>query len=133
VRQPKRRVLVVEDRAAVRETMRVLLEGLGHEVTVSTDGLEGVTRALELRPDVALVDVGLPSIDGYELARRVRATTGGNTLYLVALTGYGGPEAQANALQAGFDLHLVKPLLESGLLRVLEGSRGRSAAQGLPH
>jgi CheY-like chemotaxis protein/anti-sigma regulatory factor (Ser/Thr protein kinase) len=133
VRQPKRRVLVVEDRAAVRETMRVLLEGLGHEVTVSTDGLEGVTRALELRPDVAFVDVGLPSIDGYELARRVRATTGGNTLYLVALTGYGGPEAQANALQAGFDLHLVKPLLESDLLRVLEGSRGRSAAQGLPH
>jgi signal transduction histidine kinase/DNA-binding response OmpR family regulator len=131
--QSKRRVLVVEDRAAVRETLRVLLKSLGHEVEVATHGLEGVIKALELLPDVTLVDVGLPGIDGYELARRVRASTEGSDLYLVALTGYGGPEAQAKALEAGFDLHVVKPLLENDLLRVLEGSRGRNEVRSLPH
>ncbi len=131
--QPKRRVLVVEDRMAVRETLRVLLEGMGHEVAVATNGLEGITQALELLPDVAFVDVGLPGVDGYELARRVRAAREGGALYLVALTGYGGPEAQAKALQAGFDLHLVKPLLEDDLLRVLESCRGRNEARSLPH
>jgi signal transduction histidine kinase/ActR/RegA family two-component response regulator len=131
---PKRRVLVVEDRAAVRETLRVLLENMGHEVAVATNGLEGVTQALKLLPDVALVDVGLPGIDGYELARRVRASREGASLFLVALTGYGGTEAQAKALQAGFDLHLVKPLHESDLLRVLEsaGQRGASELHCLP-
>jgi CheY-like chemotaxis protein len=117
----------------VRETLRVLLKSLGHEVEVATHGLEGVIKALELLPDVTLVDVGLPGIDGYELARRVRASTEGSDLYLVALTGYGGPEAQAKALEAGFDLHVVKPLLENDLLRVLEGSRGRNEVRSLPH
>ncbi|HEX5750274.1 MAG TPA: ATP-binding protein [Archangium sp.] len=131
--QPRLRVLVVEDRAPVRETLRVLLQGMGHEVEVATDGVEGVTRILELRPDVALVDVGLPGLDGHELARRVRASTHGASLYLVALTGYGGPEARAKALEAGFDLHLVKPLRESDLLRVLEGPRPSGEGQGLPH
>ncbi len=131
---PKRRVLVVEDRAPVRETLRVLLENMGHEVAVATNGLEGVTQALKLLPDVALVDVGLPGIDGYELARRVRAAREGASLFLVALTGYGGTEAQAKALQAGFDLHLVKPLHESDLLQVLEspGRRGASEFHPLP-
>jgi signal transduction histidine kinase/CheY-like chemotaxis protein len=131
--QPGCRVLVVEDRAPVRETLRVLLQGLGHEVTVATEGLEGVTKVLESRPDVTLVDVGLPGIDGYELARRVRASRGGGSLYLVALTGYGGAEAQAKALEAGFDLHLVKPLRESDLLEVLKGARAKDEGRGLPH
>jgi signal transduction histidine kinase len=130
---PRRRVLVVEDRAAVRETLRVLLESMGHEVAVATNGLEGVTQALTLLPDVALVDVGLPGIDGYELARRVRASTNGASLFLVALTGYGGSEAQSRAREAGFDLHLVKPLHESDLLRLLEGASERNEARGCTH
>jgi signal transduction histidine kinase len=130
---PRRRVLVVEDRAPVRETLRVLLESMGHEVAIATNGLEGVTQALTLLPDVALVDVGLPGIDGYELARRVRASRDGASLFLVALTGYGGAEAQSKALQAGFNLHLVKPLHESDLLRVLESPSERNALQGCTH
>ena len=106
----KRRVLIVEDSEDLREALKQCLELLGHEVVVATDGLEGVERLLAMKPDVALVDVGLPGIDGYELARRVRATPGGHVFRLVAVTGYGGPEAKSMAEQAGFDLHLTKPI-----------------------
>jgi signal transduction histidine kinase/DNA-binding response OmpR family regulator len=125
----KRRVLVVEDNEDVREMMKDLLEELGHEVELATNGLEGVTKVLEFRPDVALVDVGLPGIDGYEVARRVRASTDGDTLHLVALTGYGGSEARMKAQEAGFDLHLVKPINVSDLPRILEPSRGENGAR----
>ena len=117
------RVLVVEDGEDVREMMKELLELMGHEVEVATDGLEGVEKMLALRPDVALVDVGLPGIDGYEVARRVRAAPGGGQLSLIALTGYGGQEARTRALDAGFDLHLVKPVNVNDLPRVLESAR----------
>ncbi len=105
-----RRILIVEDSEDVRENLKAYLEDSGHEVLVAVDGLEGVRTAIELRPDVSLVDVGLPGIDGYELARRVRVDSGGRNLYLVALTGYGGPDAKAKALAAGFDVHLTKPI-----------------------
>ena len=90
------------------------------------DGLEGLARLLEFRPDVALVDVGLPSIDGYELARRARAAPGGDNLYLVALTGYGGPETKSRALDAGFDLHITKPIDIDQLPMILNGSKART-------
>jgi CheY-like chemotaxis protein/two-component sensor histidine kinase len=121
--QRRRRVLVVEDNEDARDMLKELLEDMGHEVEVATNGLEGAAKVLDVRPDVALVDVGLPGIDGYEVARRVRAAKGGDTLYLVALTGYGGAEAKIKALEAGFDLHLVKPINMSDLPRVLDGSR----------
>jgi len=126
----RRRVVVVEDRDDVREMLRELLEELGHEVEEAADGLAGAAKVLEVRPDVALVDVGLPGIDGYELARRVRAAQEGGSLYLVALTGYGGSEVRAKALEAGFDLHLVKPLNVSDLPQVLDGSFGRNGIHG---
>jgi signal transduction histidine kinase/DNA-binding response OmpR family regulator len=129
-RPSKRRVVVVEDRDDVREMMRELLEELGHEVEEAADGLAGAAKVLEVRPDVALVDVGLPGIDGYELARRVRAAQEGGSLYLVALTGYGGSEVRAKALEAGFNLHLVKPLNVNDLPQVLDGSFGRNGVQG---
>ena len=87
-----------------------MLEDLGHEVSVAKDGLAGAAQILELRPDLALVDLGLPGIDGYELARRVRAAENGAELYLVALTGYGGAGDKAKARSAGFDRHLTKPI-----------------------
>ncbi len=124
----KHRVLVVEDSPDVREMMKELLEDLGHEVEVATNGLEGVAKVLEVRPDVALVDVGLPGIDGYEVARRVRASADGGSLFLVALTGYGGSEARSKALEAGFNVHLVKPIDVDDLPRLLEASRGSSDA-----
>jgi signal transduction histidine kinase len=106
----KRRILVVEDSPDIREGLSEVLEELGHEVATAKTGLEGVEQLLALRPDVALIDVGLPGIDGYEVARRARAAPGGERFYLVALTGYGGSEAKAQAERAGFNLHLTKPV-----------------------
>ena len=105
-----RRVLVVEDNDDARETLKQLLELMGHRVAAAADGLAGLDRALEFMPDVAFIDLGLPGIDGYELVRRLRATEGGRAMYLVALTGYGAEEDRRRALDAGFDAHAPKPV-----------------------
>jgi signal transduction histidine kinase len=107
---PAQQVLVVEDSREIRETLKLLLEELGNRVETVGDGLGAVERALALRPDVSLIDVGLPGIDGYEVARRIRAAPGGGGLFLVALTGYSGPVAEAKSREAGFDRHVVKPI-----------------------
>ena len=99
--------------------MKEVLESFGHEVVVASDGLEGVAAILNWLPDVALVDLGLPGIDGYEVARRVRAGAGGNNVRLVALLEYGGPEARAEAKAAGFDEHINKPVEIPELMALL--------------
>lgn len=106
---PARRVLVVEDNADARETLVALLGVFGHEVAAAADGEQGLARLVELRPDVAFVDVGLPGMDGLELARRARAA-GLSDVLLVGLSGYGGPEQEAVAARAGFNRYLVKPV-----------------------
>jgi signal transduction histidine kinase/CheY-like chemotaxis protein len=116
---PRRRVLVVEDNPDGREMLRVLLGLYGHEVHEAEDGPAGVERALSLRPDVAIIDIGLPGLDGYEVARRVRGTAEGMRIKLVALTGYGQDDDRARAQAAGFDAHLVKPVAPGHLQRVL--------------
>ena len=116
-----RRVLLIEDNADVRDGLRLLLEEWGHPVEEAADGPSGVARALEVRPNVALVDVGLPGLDGYAVARRIRAAPGGEEIRLVALTGYGQPEDRRRAFEAGFDAHLVKPVDPDELLRLLNG------------
>jgi NO-binding membrane sensor protein with MHYT domain/CheY-like chemotaxis protein/nitrogen-specific signal transduction histidine kinase len=103
----KRSVLVVEDADDARQTLRSILELDGHEVHTAADGASGLAVLLELRPDIALIDIGLPALNGYELASRARAA--GVRSRLVALTGYGRPEDKAEASRAGFDLHLTKP------------------------
>ena len=104
------RVLVVEDNADSAETLRTLLQLRGHEVDVAHDGPNAVERALATQPDVALVDIGLPIFDGFEVARRLRAAPGGDAIRLVALTGYGQPEDRKAAGASGFDSFLVKPV-----------------------
>jgi len=116
---PARRVLVVEDNADGRAMLRALLELDGHDVHEAADGPAGVQRAAALRPDVVIVDVGLPGYDGHEVARRVRAS--GLKTVLVALTGYGQPEDRRCALEAGFDHYLVKPVDPRALERLLAG------------
>jgi PAS domain S-box-containing protein len=106
----RRRVLLVEDNADVREMTRIALETAGHTVHEAEDGLRGLAAALELRPDVAVVDIGLPGLDGYTLARRLRSEPAGRGIYLVALTGYGQQEDRVRAREAGFDAQLVKPV-----------------------
>jgi signal transduction histidine kinase len=105
----RRRIVIVEDNADSREMLRVTLELAGHEVQEAHDGPSGLTAILRLLPDVALVDVGLPEFDGYEVARRVRAAAG-TSIRLVALTGYGQAADRRQALEAGFDAHVVKPI-----------------------
>jgi CheY-like chemotaxis protein len=107
---PPRRVLVIEDNEDSRLSLRELIRRLGHEVHEARDGVTGVETAIALAPDLALVDIGLPGIDGYEVARRLREHPVGKRLRLVALTGYGLPEDRERAVAAGFDLHLVKPV-----------------------
>ena len=117
-----RDILVIEDHEDARESLTSLLEGMGHRVEVAADGVSGLDKALALSPDVALVDVGLPELDGYEVARRIRdASRGGRRRpYLVALTGYGLAEDRARAFEAGFDAHLVKPVDPVTLATVIE-------------
>ncbi|MCE9668726.1 response regulator [Myxococcus stipitatus] len=113
-----RRILLVEDNPDARQAMRELLELWGHQVEVAPDGLQGVELALRKPPELALVDIGLPGLDGYHVAAELRSRVG-NTIRLVAITGYGGPEGQDRALRAGFDLHLVKPVKPDDLDRLL--------------
>ncbi len=105
----KLRVLVVEDNEDNRDALKLLVEHLGHDVDAVEDGLRGVARALADHPDIMLVDIGLPGLDGYEVARRVRGALGAG-VKLVAVTGYGQPEDRRRAIAAGFDQHLTKPV-----------------------
>jgi signal transduction histidine kinase len=115
-----RDVLIVEDNADAAETLRRLLELSGHRVRVVHDGVSGLEALLSGSAQIALVDVGLPRMDGYELARRLRESRGGRARpFMVAVTGYGLPEDRSRALAAGFDEHLTKPIDAAALARVL--------------
>jgi CheY-like chemotaxis protein len=102
-------VLVVEDHEDSREMLRHLLESAGHRVSEAADGPTAVAEALRLQPDAALIDVGLPGLDGYEVAKRIREA-GMTQTRLIALSGFGRPEDRSRAHAAGFDDHLVKPV-----------------------
>ncbi|HEV8306556.1 MAG TPA: GAF domain-containing protein [Methylomirabilota bacterium] len=116
---PTRHVLVIEDYADAREALRLVLELGGHRVEVAEDGVRGLELACRSRPEFALIDIGLPGLDGYEVARRLRATPEGQRMYLIALTGYGQPADRRRALEAGFDTHLVKPVDPAELASIL--------------
>ncbi|HEX5759066.1 MAG TPA: ATP-binding protein [Thermoanaerobaculia bacterium] len=122
------RVLVVEDNPDGGESLRDLLELWGHHVELALDGEEGLARALASPPDLALVDIGLPRLDGNELARRLRAQAVGNGIRLVAMSGYGQPEDRRRAVASGFDRYLVKPVNPRLLSLLLEEVRDAKAA-----
>jgi signal transduction histidine kinase/ActR/RegA family two-component response regulator len=115
----RRRIVLVEDNADAREMLRFALQLAGHEIHEAHDGPSGLAAIQRVRPDVALVDIGLPHFDGYELARKTRSMIGA-AVRLVALTGYGQPDDRRQALEAGFDVHLVKPVEPGALLIALE-------------
>jgi signal transduction histidine kinase len=106
----RRRVLLAEDQPEAREMLCIALRSAGHEVFDAADGPGAVAELSRCRPDVAVIDIGLPGYDGYEVARHVRRTDGGDAVYLIALTGYGQPQDKQRAEDAGFDLHIVKPV-----------------------
>ena len=112
------RVLVVEDDVDLREGLRQLLEIWGHDVDVAATGALGIEKALENPPQIALIDIGLPEIDGYEVARRIRTAHGKEVVFLVAVSGYSGDVEHQRALESGFDAQLPKPI-DIGLLQSL--------------
>jgi CheY-like chemotaxis protein len=120
---PSRDVLIVEDNADARETLRRLLELQGHRVREAAEATAALTAARDAPLDVALIDIGLPGMDGYELARRLRADSKRH-ITLIALTGYGLPDDRRRSAEAGFDLHLVKPLDYEQLERALASLGG---------
>ncbi len=114
------RIVVVEDQNDARNMLRALLELEGYEVHDADNGTKGLTLIERVHPDIALIDIGLPGIDGYELARQLRKSLGNNHTYLVALTGYGQPADVDAACEAGFDNHMVKPLDPQKLSQILK-------------
>jgi len=104
------RILVIEDDADSREGLRELLQSWGHEVDAADNGPLGIQRALDNRPDLVLIDIGLPGLDGYGVAQRLRAHLSRDDIFLVALTGRVGPEDHAQAIASGFDAYLPKPI-----------------------
>jgi CheY-like chemotaxis protein len=115
-----KRVLIVEDNQDLRESLKILIEVMGHAVRVAETGGEALELARAEAFDLALVDIGLPDMDGYELAGRLRAENPGSALRLAALTGYTSPEHRKKALSAGFDHHLGKPVAMEELSLLLE-------------
>jgi len=116
---PTRRILVVDDNRDAAESLALLLQLMGHETRAVYDGLEAVEAAKKFQPDVVLLDIGLPKLDGYEAARRIRAQQRDKRLPLVALTGWGMGEDLRRSDEAGFDAHMVKPVEPDALMRLL--------------
>ena len=113
------KILVVDDNVDMARSIATLLKSLGHKIVLAHDGPSALEHARSQGPDVILLDIGLPGMNGYEVARRVRAMPGGHVIRLVALTGYGQAEDRRRALDAGFDDHLVKPVEPERLQQVL--------------
>jgi two-component system CheB/CheR fusion protein len=121
------KVVIVEDNADTREMLCELLQESGFQCSSAESGAAALALIDEVRPDIALLDLGLPEMDGLEVARRLRQSPELSGICLVALTGYGQPADRAMALQAGFDEHLVKPVHADDLLKLLARLRGTSA------
>jgi CheY-like chemotaxis protein len=130
--EERMRIVVVDDNDDIRETMQQLLQSLGHEVGVAADGLSGVELILKERPQVALVDIGMPGLDGYQVARRLRTELGPGELRLVAMTGFGQSSDRDRALAAGFDSHLIKPARTEQIQRALRGERADPTPAATP-
>ena len=118
---PSRRVLLVDDNVDAVESMEILLQAFGYEVATAIHPDLALARLEAFAPAVAVIDIGLPGMDGYQLAAEIRRRLDGKPMRLIAFTGYGGAEDIARATAAGFDAHLVKPVEIDRLLAALGG------------
>jgi PAS domain S-box-containing protein len=116
-----KRVLIIEDNADAAETMRDLLQLTGHEVEVAGSGAAGIEAAERFRPEMVLCDIGLPEMDGYEVARAIRRNPALASVRLIAITGYARDEDRQRAVEAGFDVHMAKPIDPGALRRLATG------------
>ena len=119
------RILVADDDADGREAMSCFLESEGHSVIAAGDGTSAVSAALEHRPDVAILDIGMPGLDGYQVAERLREAAGEPPVVLIALSGLGQDEDIRRAADAGFDRHFTKPVDIPALMKLLSEVAGR--------
>ena len=117
-----RRVLVVDDNADAADSLAMLLQVRGDEVRVAYDGEEALFAEQEFKPDILLLDIGMPKLSGYDVARRVRDSRGPGVL-IVAITGWGQEDDRARAREAGFDHHFTKPVDYAALLAVIDESK----------
>ncbi|HYW50843.1 MAG TPA: response regulator [Gemmatimonadaceae bacterium] len=117
------KILVADDNADAADTLALLLRMYGHVTTVARDGGEAVTACAEFQPDVALLDIGMPVMDGYQVARRLRDDTASAGVLLAAITGWGQSADKRRAHEAGFDLHFTKPVDLDQLLAALAAGR----------
>ncbi len=126
-----RRVVIIDDHEDAAETLAMLVQELGGASRTAHDGATGLQCVLDFRPDVVLLDIGMPGMDGYETCRRIRQEPSGSDVFIVALTGWGQQQDQQHARDAGFDTHLTKPADPVVLARVLSEPRsGRSGRSG---
>jgi CheY-like chemotaxis protein len=121
-------VLVVDDSVDAADSLAMLLAFEGHETYKAHDGADAVRTAERVRPDIVLMDIGLPILNGYEACRRIRSQTWGAPITMVAITGWGQEDDHEQSNAAGFDLHLVKPVDHDELLRVVGSARARTSA-----
>ncbi len=117
-----RRVLLVDDSVDAAEAMSMLLETLGHEIRVMHDGPSALAMVDDFAPDVVILDIGLPGMDGFEVARQMRTRAVTKAALLIALTGYGAESDKQKARDAGFDHHLVKPVSFTAIETVIAAS-----------
>jgi CheY-like chemotaxis protein len=122
-----RRILVVDDNRVSADSLTRLLYLTGNETYTAYDGLEAVAAAATLRPDVILLDIGLPKLNGYEVARKIREQPWGKNIVMVALTGWGQDEDRQKSKAAGFNGHMVKPVELTALMKLLAALDPRSS------
>jgi len=114
------RILVVDDNRDSAETLSMLLELMGNELSVAYDGEQALAMANDIKPDVILLDIGLPKLNGYEVARQIRNEPWGGNPILIAITGWGQTEDKDLSRESGFDHHLVKPVDHDHLLKLIQ-------------
>jgi len=122
-----RRVLVVDDNADAAESLGMLLEVRGNDVRIAYDGLEALEAEGAFKPEIVLLDIGMPKMSGYEVARRIRAARG-DAVMIVAITGWGQEDDRRRAREAGFDHHFTKPVDYEALLELIEGEAPAAAS-----
>jgi CheY-like chemotaxis protein len=120
-RATARRILIVDDNADAATTLAAVLEMAQHEVCVALDGPAALRLGESFRPQVVLLDIGLPGMDGYEVARELRRRPGTREALVIAVSGYGSEADRRRALEAGFDHHLTKPIASGALERLMAG------------
>lgn len=122
-----RRILVVDDNADAASSLAMMLKMMGHEVRTAHDGLEGVETAAAFRPDLILLDIGMPKLNGYDACRRIREQPWGRNVGIIALTGWGQDEDKRRSQEAGFNSHLVKPVEAAALGKLLAELKAETA------